>query len=68
MKQVYKIEGLLEKKLNELVYYHFDQKKEYEEAVRIKKSLEKLKKTVRETPSAADKLKFLIRYKQEKRF
>lgn len=39
-------------------------RKDFDGSVRIKKSLEKLKRTVRDTPQAAEKLKYLIRYKQ----
>lgn len=67
MKQVIKIEGLLEKKMNTLAFEMFNSK-EYDESVRIKKSLEKMKRMVRDTPQAADKLKYLIRYKQDKRY
>jgi hypothetical protein len=63
MRQVLKIEGLLEKKMNNLAYELF-MKKEYDASVKIKKSLEKLKRSVRETVKPADKLKCLIKYKQ----
>lgn len=67
MRQVIKIEGLLEKKMNVLAYELFSQK-EFETSVKVKKSLEKMKRIVRETPQAADKLKYLIRYKQDKKY
>jgi|JI9StandDraft_1071089.scaffolds.fasta_scaffold197687_2 hypothetical protein len=67
MKQVIKIEGLLEKKMNGLAFELFN-KKEFDGSVKLKKSLEKLKRVVRDTPQAAEKLKYLIRYKQDKKY
>lgn len=63
IQQVIKIEGLLEKKMNKLAFDFFEAKN-YDESVKIKKSLEKVKRIVKDTPQPAEKLRFLVRYKQ----
>lgn len=65
IKQVYKIFGLVERKMNDEAYKEFNNKNG-EKASAIKRSLEKLKKRIGEEPSARVKLKILINFKYEK--
>jgi len=67
LRQVRKIEGLLVKKMNLKSFQHFENK-EYDDSVKVKKSLEKLHQSIKDITFVQDKLKFLIRYKQDKGF